>query len=317
MRGSHRTCGGAQVQSPPMRDLDSELLNLIRRQDGLVNTVQAGRFGLRRRDLQRRVDRHGWQWITQNVVATQLTPLSRNGALFAAALHFQGCGLGGSSALELLGLPQPHDGLIHVIGSPAGRIAPMPKVVLHTSTTPMLFEGGPPRVNPLDGVVQALRWGCSDRQAVFHAIWAIQRGLVELETLQTEMRRMKKSPGSAAARRRLRLIDPGVHSMPEFDFAKECSVRGLPQPRRQRRRSDSAGRTRYTDVEFELLGRTLIVEIDGVGHLTAEVSIDDQWRANEFLLQGAPVLRVPALALRLDPDPFFEQLKRALTMLLE
>ena len=103
--------------------------------------------------------------------------------------------------------------------------------------------------------------------------------------------------------------------MSEFDFAKECRLRGFPTPIRQRQRTDSEGRARFTDVEFLVNGRTLVVEIDGRGHLATEVLIDDQWRANELLMQGAPVLRIPAVALRIDPDRFFDQLARALQML--
>jgi very-short-patch-repair endonuclease len=55
--------------------------------------------------------------------------------------------------------------------------------------------------------------------------------------------------------------------------------------------------------------RQLVVEIDGMGHLMAEVLIDDGWRANELLIQGTPVLRISSLALKLNPDPFFEQLQ--------
>ena len=100
--------------------------------------------------------------------------------------------------------------------------------------------------------------------------------------------------------------------MPESDFAQECRRRGLPEPARQQQRRDSHGRVRYTDAEFRLYGRVLVVEIDGLGHLAADVYLNDQWRANELLMQGAPVLRIPALALRVDPEPFFEQLQRAL-----
>lgn len=115
-----------------------------------------------------------------------------------------------------------------------------------------------------------------------------------------------------AARAIVCMLDDGVHSMHEFDFLKECRRRGLPEPRRQRARKDSTGRTRYTDFEFEVNGRALVVEIDGVGHLDADVHIDDQWRANEMVMQDAKVLRIPGLALRIHPEPFFVQLERTL-----
>ncbi len=187
--------------------------------------------------------------------------------------------------------------------------------VVHGDVKGVEAMGDPMCVAPATAALQALRWAVSIRQGVFHAIWTIQRGLATLEELQMLAREMPKSPGTAQMRKGLAVIDPGVQSMHEFDFARECVKRRLPEPRRQVKRVDSKGRSRYTDVEFRVNGRTLVVEIDGLGHLATEVLVDDQWRANELLLQGAPVLRVPGFALRIDPDPFFEQLGRALAQL--
>lgn len=114
------------------------------------------------------------------------------------------------------------------------------------------------------------------------------------------------------ARRVLDSVDPGVHSIHEYDFARECVRRGLPRPVRQMERIDSRGQRRYTDVEFRVGARTVVVEVDGLGHLEASVFVDDQWRSNELALQDAKVLRIPGLALRTDPEPFFAQLRRAL-----
>ena len=298
-----------------MHEISEELQLLLHTQSGVMSLRQANLYGFQRREVRRRIERGVWHWITDSVIAVQMLPLSRSAQLWAAALHYERCALAGSSVLELSGLPEPSGGLIHIIGSPAGRVSPLTGVVVHTSRSFVIDSGGPDRVSTVTAVGQVLRWARSDRQGVFQAIWALQRGLVCLEELQVEVLSLKKSPGTANARRRLRLIDPGVHSMSEFDFAVECRKRGFPTPVRQQRRTDSTGRTRFTDAEFRVNGRTLVVEIDGLGHLATEVMIDDQWRANELLMQGAPVLRIPAIALRMDPDRFFEQLARALQQL--
>jgi hypothetical protein len=115
-----------------------------------------------------------------------------------------------------------------------------------------------------------------------------------------------------AARRTLDLVDPGVHSMHEYDFARECRRRGLPVPARQTVRRDSEGRNRYTDVEFRVGSRALVVEIDGLQHLDMSVAIDDDWRENELRLQGLSLLRFSAIALQLEPDRCFDQITRAL-----
>lgn len=183
----------------------------------------------------------------------------------------------------------------------------------HTSIKCRLEPVQPARV-PIDvAVVQALAWARTDRQAVFYATWAIQQGLVDLEALQSLNDPLLKSMQGKRARTRLALIKPGIHSVHEFDFAKECAKRGLPEPIRQRQRQDSSGKMRYTDVEFDLGSRKLIVEIDGLGHLDTHVRVDDQLRANEMSLQGDTVMRVPAVVLRTAPEPFLRQIESALT----
>ena len=103
--------------------------------------------------------------------------------------------------------------------------------------------------------------------------------------------------------------------MSEHDFAAECRARGLPEPVRQRARRDANGNVRYTDVEFVVNGESLVVEIDGMHHLEASTWVDDQLRANEISLQDARVLRIPAIALRLAADVFFDQIARGLALL--
>lgn len=253
--------------------------------------------------------------MTVRVVAVHAQPLSRLAQLWAASLHFQPCALAGSSALEILGLPMPNDGRIHVIGPRQGRVPPMTSCVLHTAVCHETAAQNPDCVGVATAVLQALRWATSDAQAIFHATWAIQRGLVRMEDLQALARDIKTSPGSERMRRRLNYLRPGVDSLGEHYFDVECRKRGLPEPVRQRVRLDSNGCSRYMDAEFRVAGRSLVVEVDGLHHLQTNVHHDDQWRANEVALQGVPVLRVPVTALRMDPDPFFEQLGRGLSLL--
>ena len=295
-----------------MRRLTEDLLEIRSTQSGLLTHAQLTNAGFRRREIDSRIAGGDWRRVTERVVSTNGLPIERMTMIWAAALHFEGCGLAGSSVLEFLGMPAPHDGRIHLIGPPTGRQPPMPQVIVHTNVGFELGQALPPRVNADLAVAQALRWATSDRQAVFHATWAIQRRLLRLDQLEALGRELPKSPGSALMRRRIQLLDPGIHSIPEYDFANQCRVRGLPEPERQQQRLDSRGRRRYTDVEFIVAGQRLVVEIDGYAHLETSVHLDDQWRANEIALQGAPVLRLPALALRLDPDAFFSQLRRAL-----
>lgn len=294
-----------------MRSLPPEIISMSHAQRGLLSTKSLAEAGFQRREIELRIARGDWQRISESVIALHAQPIDRGCELWAAALHFERCGLAGSSALELHGLPAPHDLRIHVIGPPAGRRPPLPGLVLHTSEHCDLV--GSPATVPLSlAVLQALRWARTDRQAAFQSTWALQRGLVTIEGLRALNAALLKSPGSATMRRRLSMLEPGIHSINELDFAKACRARGLPEPLRQQPRRDSRGVMRYVDVEFRFNGQSLIVEIDGMHHLQFAVHLHDQWRANEITLQGSSVLRIPALALHVAPDMFFDQIRRGL-----
>lgn len=296
-----------------MRSLPSELQTLSQTQSGLLTAIQLRKHGFRRRDIDVRIARGDWQRVSATVVAVHNQPLDRAAQLWAAALHFERCGLGGQSALELLGLPVPVDQRIHVIGPRAGWYSPMPLVVPHTSTACEFSTGEPLHVDADLAVLQALRWAFSSAQSVHFSTWALQRGIVTIESLQARASQLKRSPGSGRMRERLAIVEPGVHSYNEFVFAQECRRRGLPEPIRQRRRTDGFGRDRYLDAEFEVNGHRVCVEIDGRQHLGTVQRMDDDLRANEIMIQGVPVLKVTSVALRLNSEPFFQQLQRLLS----
>lgn len=178
-----------------------------------------------------------------------------------------------------------------------------------------MTDAGPTRTLLPLSVAFAMGTASTLRQAVFHCTWAIQRRLVTLAEIGAAIEAAPSSPSMLAARRHLHVVDPGVHSVNEYDFARECGRRGLPTPVRQGVRTDGEGRRRYTDVEFHMPKGVLVVEIDGLGHLETETWLDDQWRANEITLQDAKVLRIPALALRTDAERYFAQIRRALDKL--
>lgn len=295
-----------------MLSIDDDLAQLIQRQHGLITIRQLAAAGFRSDQVSRRVDAGHWTRLTNAVVRVSMHPQDRLGELWTASLHYDGARLAGSSALEVLGLPAPRDGVIHLMGTRTGRAAPLPHCIMHTQVRADEACEHPDRSAVLPATVESLKWARSDRQAAFQAIWPIQRGLVDLESLQTRVRELPAGHGTAAARRRIALIIPGTHSLRELEFANGCRKRGLPEPVRQRLRIDSEGRARYTDAEFTVAGRTLIVEIDGMQHVDASVRVDDEWRENEFIIAGSPVMHISTFALRVEPDRVYAQLRRAL-----
>ena len=157
--------------------------------------------------------------------------------------------------------------------------------------------------------VRAALWARSDKQAVLLLTISVQQGLTTAERLGTAMLRVRK-----AKRRRLIhavILDllGGVRSLGELEFARECRRRGLPEPTRQVLRR-GAGRRYYLDVVGDDWG--LVVEIDGIHHSWAEHVVPDALRQNYVTLEGATVLRLPLLGLRVAADDFFAQIGRAL-----
>jgi len=66
----------------------------------------------------------------------------------------------------------------------------------------------------------------------------------------------------------------------------------------------------YLDVYFDDYG--LVVEVDGIQHVTGLNHVEDALRQNEVSLTADTVLRIPLLGLRLQPADFMAQIERGL-----
>lgn len=106
-------------------------------------------------------------------------------------------------------------------------------------------------------------------------------------------------------------IAGGADSLAELDLARLCRRAGLPRPRRQIRRQDSAGKIRFTDCEWLLPdGRTLVLEIDGAFHMDVRHWQDDLARHRRLSAQDRVIIRCTARELRENPDQVAADLKR-------
>ncbi len=292
-----------------MKPLPLELNELARRQQGLLSRRQLHSFGLSTHYVDRRIDSRHWQEVTSNVVALHNQPITRLSKVWAASLHHPKLALTGAAALELYGIKPEYSQRIDLIGPRGTRALPLTECVIHTTRVPLPLADFPLRTSMPFTVAHAMKWAKTDKQAAFYACTQIQNRRLTLPDLEAATTVLLQQKLDLKLARRLKLLIPGADSIPELEFALMCRKRGFPEPRRQVPRKDSNGRNRYVDCEFMIRNRQLVVEIDGMGHLMAEVLIDDGWRANELLIQGTPVLRISSLALKLNPDPFFEQLQ--------
>lgn len=104
-------------------------------------------------------------------------------------------------------------------------------------------------------------------------------------------------------------IADGAQAFGELDFTTLCRRHRLTKPSRQVLRQGPNGRV-YLDVYFD--DYNLVVEIDGIHHLSGVSYVEDALRENELTLQADTVLHIPLLGLRVQPEEFMAQVVRGL-----
>ena len=159
-------------------------------------------------------------------------------------------------------------------------------------------------MKPATAAVHAALWAKTDRQAALFVIAAAQQRLFTPQQFAEEAVKVKRD-------RRRRLLHAlhddiagGIEAMGERDFAKLCGEWRLPEPTRQ-----SVRRTENGDLIFDNAwdDYDLDVEIDGSHHLDIEQWMGDALKQNVVSLEGRTVLRIPGIALRVNPKPYMEQ----------
>lgn len=157
--------------------------------------------------------------------------------------------------------------------------------------------------------MQAALWARTDREAALLLVVPVQQRLTTAEAVAEVLDRVQRDRRRSLLRAVMLDFTDGVRSLNELDFAGMCRRRGLPEPERQVVVQRSTGRA-YLDVRWRRW--RVVVEIDGIGHLRPDRWMDDSLRHNEIALTGDMVLRVPSLALRLDPLRHLDLVERAL-----
>ena len=117
-------------------------------------------------------------------------------------------------------------------------------------------------------------------------------------------------PRRATIRATLDDIAGGAQALSELDLTRLVRRHRLPEPDRQARRQDAAGRRRWLDASWE--AARLIVEVDGIHHLDAAQYWADMDRDNDFTLDGYRVLRFPAFVVRYHGDYVAGKIRGAL-----
>lgn len=220
--------------------------------------------------------------------------------------------LDGVSALMAAGLVRTTSDAVHVAVPKSSDPRRCRGVVVHETRRydpACVLRDGIPRMQPATAAVHAALWARTDKQAAYFVLAAGQQRLFTPEQLAVETEKVRRAPRRRLLRELAEAFVGGVETLGEREFAKLCTDRGFPTPQRQVRHETKTGRV-YLDVVWPQFRVT--VEIDGIHHLDPSSWLNDALKQNTMTLEGHAVLRIPNLALRLDPEPFLDQIEAAL-----
>lgn len=289
-------------------------VQLARRQGGIISRRQLISLGVPRWRTRSEVAAGRWKAHWRQTVAIHTGSLDQRALTWAAT--FEGGSrsvLDGTSALIAHGMTGFTVDRIRVSvprGAKVHRSRAIDVRQTRRLTPEDMFEGpGPRRVRPEIAAVRGALWARSDREAATIIAMTVQQGIASAEDIGRELLRVRRDKRRKLVERFVLDAMGGSESMGELDLVRECRRRGLPLPDRQVVRRTPAG-TYFLDARWARYG--VVLEVDGIHHLAVPAVVGDAVRHNEIALGGEVVLRLPVLGLRLEPDAFFDQLRRAL-----
>lgn len=279
--------------------------------DGVAHRADLRRMGISRHDVRIEVEAERWLSLGRNTIRVLSVETHPRAALWTAVWESGwGAVLDGAAALIAQGMTGYDLSTIDVALPKGSGVHRLDGVTPHERREiGPLMGSGLPRTRPERALIRAAQWARSDRQAALLVCLPVQQRLVRPADVLAAWAAVTRSPRRVLIDSVIRDVCDGAHSLGELDFAKWCRAYGLPAPRKQSVRTSPSGRV-YLDVEWE----GLVIEIDGGHHLAGLNPIDDALRSNEVVLDGKPVLRLPVLGLRLQPDAFMAQVRRAVEL---
>ena len=144
-------------------------------------------------------------------------------------------------------------------------------------------------------------YGATPRAAHGSIAAVIQQRLSATDRMLTRLERLRPLRRSRQFRSTLIDIAGGARSGAELDISRMCRRSGLILPHRQRRRTDRAGKRRWTDAEWDLRdGSVLVLEVGGAFHTEVREWSADLRRARR--LTTRTVVRCSAYEVRHEPD---------------
>lgn len=295
------------------------LASLAEEQSQVVSRAQLHVVGWTDNQIDHEIRYGRWHAPAWGVVALQNAPLTYDQRLWLGVLHAgDGAVLTHLTACRRSGLEwQGDDETVHVLTPKGHLVEPIDGFFFHQTRRQYrrwlgTSAAGPPRL-PLDHA--ALLTAERDRhvrRGVGLLAACVQQRLTTADRLIRTVREIRKLRNGAVFLVLLGDIAGGAQSFAEIDVAGLCERNGLAQPTRQAVRTDTDGRRRYLDCEWELPdGRVVVLEVDGSFHLKVGSWWRDMKRERAVVLSRSVVLRCASIELRLEPWEIASDLRAA------
>ena len=265
-----------------MTDTEKALDDLVTRQSGMVARRQLTALGIDSDTVRNNVWARRWVNRTSRVVSTVTGTLDLEQRRWLGVLHAGPRSmLGGLTAAACHGLTGWDRDRVTVWVDAPLAFEPVDGVDFFRTRRPSDLLRHPRDGLPVARVEPAvLLWSAYDapmRSAYGLLAATVQQRLTTAERLVEWVDQLRPLRRAKPFKQVLGEIGGGAHSGAELDVAVMCRRAGLAPPDRQRARTDSAGRRRWTDCEWDLQGGgVLVLEVDGSFHMEVR-----QWAADK------------------------------------
>jgi hypothetical protein len=282
--------------------------------DVLARTQLVEHVGLRR---VRSLNGGKWQSPHPRVVVLHNGPLTEPQRHWVAVLAAPaGSALGGATAARIDGfeIPVPVDDRVEIVVPQGARRIALPWARTRWSTA--LDEqdvhpaAAPRRTRLTRSVLDIASDQAEARRARTVVFAAVQQRLVTAAALDKALDRRGPSRHHGQIVETILDLGGDIHSVPERDFDRIVTSRGLPAPTRQAVLRRPGGR-HYLDAVWKEY--RLAVEVDGSQHLDASQWDTDLRKAADVVADGMRLLRLTSFAVRHQKGEIGGLLVRALT----
>jgi hypothetical protein len=288
-------------------------------QERVVSRAQLRLLGWTDSQIDHEITYGRWHTPAWGVVAMQNAPLTHDQRLWLGVLHAgDGAVLTHLTSCRRAGLEWKGDeDTIHVLTPKGDLVDPIEGFFFHQTRRPYRqwlsrSTAGPPRLDLEHAALLTAERDRYVRRAVGLLAACVQQRLTDADQLVRAARDIRKLRHGELFMLALGDIAGGAESFAEIEVGELCRRAGLAPPTRHAVRTDTDGRRRYLDCEWELPdGRVVVLEVDGSFHLKVGNWWRDMKRERAVVLSRSTVLRCASIELRLEAWEVMADLRRA------